>query len=162
LKALEQVGRSNTALRAPRQLLAWIFKANVFRYHLRLRFVFDSGSNGMSAFTVGQLLRIFVGEGDTWHGRPLYAAIVETLRHEGVAGASVFRGIEGFGGSLHEIHVTKIFQFRGNLPILIEVVDTEDKIASLIPRIDAMVTEGAMTLERIEYRRFSPSKTSQT
>ena len=50
----------------------------------------------MSAFAVGQLLRIFVGEGDTWHGRPLYAAIVETLRHEGVVGASVFRGIEGF------------------------------------------------------------------
>jgi hypothetical protein len=115
----------------------------------------------MSAFTVGQLLRIFVGEDDTWHGRPLYTAIVETLRHEGVAGASVFRGIEGFGGSLHEIHVAKIFQFRGDLPILIEVVDTEEKIAALIPRIDAMVTEGAMTLERIEYRRFLPAKTSQ-
>src|ERR1035438_4161888 len=115
----------------------------------------------MSAFIVGQLLRIFVGEGDTWHGRPLYTAIVQMLRHEGVAGASVFRGIEGFGGSLHEIHVAKIFQLRGDLPILIEVVDTEEKIAAVIPRIDAMVTEGAMTLERIEYRRFVPSKTSK-
>jgi PII-like signaling protein len=115
----------------------------------------------MSALIVGQLLRIFVGEGDIWHGRPLYAAVVQMLRHEGVAGASVFRGIEGFGGSLHEIHVAKIFQFRGDLPILIEVVDTEEKIAALIPRIDAMVTEGTMTLERIEYRRFLPTKTSQ-
>ena len=115
----------------------------------------------MSAFAVGQLLRIFVGEGDTWHGRPLYAAIVETLRHEGVVGASVFRGIEGFGGSLHEIHVAKIFQFRGDLPILIEVVDTEEKIAALIPRVDAMVSEGAMTLERVEYRRFLPAKPSK-
>jgi PII-like signaling protein len=110
----------------------------------------------MSAFIVGQLLRIFVGEGDTWHGRPLYAAIVQMLRHEGVAGASVFRGIEGFGGSLHEIHVAKIFQFRGDLPILIEVVDTEEKIAAVIPRIDEMVGEGTMTLERVEYHRLLP------
>ena len=116
----------------------------------------------MSAFIVGQLLRIFVGEGDTWHGRPLHTAIVQMLRHEGVAGASVFRGIEGFGGSLHEIHVAKIFQFRGDLPILIEVVDTEEKIAAVIPRIEAMVNEGAMTVERVEFRRFLPSKTSKS
>ena len=112
----------------------------------------------MSEFIVGQLLRIFVGEGDTRHGRPLYTAIVETLRHEGVAGASVFRGIEGFGGSLHEIHVAKIFQFRGDLPILIEVVDTEEKIAAVIPRIDEMVGEGTMTLERVEYYRLLPRR----
>ena len=112
----------------------------------------------MSTFIVGQLLRIFVGEGDTWHGRPLYAAIVQMLRHEGVAGASVFRGIEGFGGSLHEIHVAKIFQFRGDLPILIEVVDTEEKIAAVIPRIDEMVDEGTMTLERVEYHRLLPRR----
>lgn len=112
----------------------------------------------MSGFTVGQLLRIFVGEGDMWHGRPLYAAIVQMLRHEKVAGASVFRGIEGFGGSLHEIHVAKFFQFRGDLPILIEVVDTEEKIAQVIPRIDAMVGGGTMTLERVEFYRLIPSK----
>jgi PII-like signaling protein len=106
-------------------------------------------------FVAGQLLRIFVGERDSWHGRPLYAAIVELLRHEGVAGASVFRGIEGFG-SHHEIHVAEIFRFRGDLPVLIEVVDSEEKIGALIPRIDEMVSEGAMTLERIEYRRFLP------
>jgi uncharacterized protein len=106
-------------------------------------------------FIAGQLLRIFVGERDTWHGRPLHAAIVELLRHEGVAGASVFRGIEGFG-SRHEIHVAEIFRFRGDLPILIEVVDSEEMIAKLIPRIDEMVSEGAMTLERVEYRRFLP------
>ncbi|MGD0473890.1 MAG: DUF190 domain-containing protein [Candidatus Velthaea sp.] len=112
----------------------------------------------MGAFTVGQLLRIFVGESDTWHGRPLYTAIVQVLRHEGVAGASVFRGIEGFGGSMHEVHVAKIFQFRGDLPILIEVVDTEEKIAQVIPRIDEMVGEGTMTLERVEFYRLLPRR----
>jgi hypothetical protein len=109
----------------------------------------------MTAFTVGQLLRIFVAEGATWHGRPLYAAIVELLRREGAAGASVFRGMEGFG-SHHEIHVAKMFGSGRDLPILIEVVDREEKIASLIPRIDEMVTRGAMTLERVEFRRFVP------
>ncbi len=114
----------------------------------------------MTAFTVGQLLRIFVGESDTWHGRPLYTAIVELLKHQGVAGASVFRGIEGFG-SHHDVHRAKMFRLHGDLPILIEVVDTEEKIAVLIPRIDEMVSDGAMTLERIEYRRFSPAQKSK-
>lgn len=109
----------------------------------------------MTEFIAGQLLRIFVGEQDTWHGRPLYTAIVELLRHEGVAGASVFRGIEGYG-SHHELHVARAFRLRSDLPILIEVVDSEELIGKLIPRIDEMVNEGAMTLERVEYRRFLP------
>jgi PII-like signaling protein len=114
----------------------------------------------MTAFTVGQLLRIFVAEGAMWHGRPLYAAIVEMLRREGVAGASVFRGIEGFGKD-HEIHVAKIFGSGRGLPILIEVVDVQEKIATLIPRVDEMVTQGAMTLERVEFRRFLPRAKSK-
>jgi len=111
----------------------------------------------VNGFVEGQLLRIFVGERDMWHGRPLYAAIVEVLRDAGVAGASVFRGIEGFGAH-HEIRVAQIFRFRGDLPILIEVVDTEASIAKLIPQLDAMLAEGTMTLERVEYRRFLPPK----
>jgi uncharacterized protein len=114
----------------------------------------------MTAFTVGQLLRIFVSEGATWHGRPLYAAIVEFLRHEGVAGASVFRGFEGYG-THHEIHVATMFGSSRDLPILIEVVDTEDKIAPLIAHIDEMVSEGAMTLERVEFRRFQSRQESK-
>ncbi|WP_317995800.1 DUF190 domain-containing protein [Vulcanimicrobium alpinum] len=109
----------------------------------------------MTEFCTGQLLRIFVGERDAWHGRPLHFAIVDLLKKHGVAGASVFRGIEGFG-SHHEIHVAKVFSFGSDLPILIEVVDTEEKIATLVPLIDGMVSEGAMTLERIEYRRYLP------
>jgi uncharacterized protein len=109
----------------------------------------------VAEFVEGQLLRIFVSERDTWHGRALHTAIVELLRREGVAGASVFRGIEGFGAH-HEIHLAKLLNFGNHLPILIEVVDSEEKIQQIIPRIDEMVSEGAMTLERVEYRRYLP------
>jgi hypothetical protein len=111
----------------------------------------------MAEFAVGQLLRIFVGERELWKGRPLHEAIVEALRGEGIAGASVFRGIEGFG-SHQEIHLAKAFRFGADLPILIEVVDEEATIARLIPRIEEMIGEGTMTLERVEYRRFHPAK----
>lgn len=113
----------------------------------------------MAKFKAGQLLRIFVGESDSWHGRPLYSAIVMALKERDIPGASVFRGIEGFG-SHHEIHVAKIFSLRGKLPILIEVVDDEEKIAAVIPVVEAMIAEGAVTLERVEYCRFQPSRPS--
>ncbi len=115
--------------------------------------------NPVAEFKVGQLLRIFIGENDHWHGGLLYTAIVELLRRKGIAGASVFKGIEGFGAH-HEIHLAKIFSFSGKLPILIEVVDDEEKIAPLIPEIEHMVTEGTVTLERVEYCRFFPSSQS--
>jgi PII-like signaling protein len=108
----------------------------------------------LAEFKPGQLLRIFVNERDTWHGGPLYCAIVEMLKRENVAGASVFRGVEGFG-SHRTIHVAKIWSFGGNLPVLVEVVDDEAKIESLLPQLEAMIAEGAITLERVEYCRFS-------
>ena len=108
---------------------------------------------GDPSFVEGQLLRIFVGEDARWHGAPLHLAIVEMLRREGVAGASVFRGVEGFG-THHELHLGKLFTFGTKLPILIEVVDGEAKIAELMPRLEEMVVEGVITLERIAYRRF--------
>jgi PII-like signaling protein len=104
-------------------------------------------------FVEGQLLRIFVGEDAQWHGRSLYVAIVDLLRREGVAGASVFRGVEGFG-SHHEIHLNRIFTLRGKLPIVIEVVDLAERIRALLPAIEEMVSEGAITLERVAFRRF--------
>ncbi len=108
---------------------------------------------GDPSFLEGRLLRIFVGEDARWHGRPLHIEIVETLRRAGVAGASVFRGVEGFG-THHEIHLGKLFAFGTKLPILIEVVDTEAKIGELLPQLEQMVAEGVITLERIAYRRF--------
>jgi PII-like signaling protein len=113
----------------------------------------------MADFKEGQLLRIFVNERDTWHGAPLYGAIVEMLKREHVAGASVFRGVEGFG--VHrEIHMAKIWSFSGHLPVLIEVVDGPEKIESLIPRLETMIPEGAITLERVEYCRFTRQRRS--
>ena len=108
----------------------------------------------MADFKQGQLLRIFVNERDTWHGGPLYCAIVEMLKREHVAGASVFRGVEGFGAH-REIHVAKTWSFGGRLPVLIEVVDEPDRIEPLIPLLESMISEGAITLERVEYCRFA-------
>jgi len=107
----------------------------------------------MADFKTGQLLRIFVNERDTWHGGPLHCAIVAMLKREQVAGASVFRGLEGFG-SHREIHKATVWKSGGKLPVLVEVVDDESKIAALIPQLEAMIAEGAMTIERVEYCRL--------
>ncbi len=96
----------------------------------------------------GQLLRIFIGESDHWHGKPLYEAIVHLFREAGLAGATVLRGVEGFGAS-SRLHTTRLLQLSQDLPLVIEVVDTEEHIASVLPRLDEMVSEGMMTLERV-------------
>ena len=109
---------------------------------------------GDPAFVEGRLLRIFVGEDARSGGQPLHVAIVELLRRENVAGASVFRGVEGFG-THHELHTNRLFAFGTKMPILIEVVDVEEKIAALMPRLEAMVDEGVITLERVDFRRLT-------
>jgi hypothetical protein len=114
---------------------------------------------GDPSFLEGQLLRIFVGEDAVWRHQPLFTAIVELLRREGIAGASVFRGIEGFGAH-HEIHLNRIFAFGAKMPILIEAIDQEAKIAALLPRLQEMLANGGgvITLERVEYRRYLPAR----
>ena len=97
----------------------------------------------------GLLARIYIGESDTWHGRPLYEAIVHLLRDRGLAGATVIRGIEGFGAR-HHLHTTRILSLSTDLPILIEVVDQEDRIRAVLPEIDGMVGDGLITLEKVE------------
>ena len=111
----------------------------------------------MERYAEGQLLRVFVGEDEHWHGRPLADAIVEMLRKADVAGASVFRAIEGFG-SHHEIHVTRVWSFRRGMPILIEAVDTAERIATVLSQLDEMVGEGLITLERVSFRRYMSTK----
>lgn len=93
----------------------------------------------------GKLLRIFIGETDTWHGKPLYAAIIERLRDQGLAGATGIRGIEGFGAH-SRIHTARLLRLSEDLPLLIEIVDREDRIRSVLPMLDEMVTEGLVTL----------------
>lgn len=97
----------------------------------------------------GLLARIYVGEADTWHGKPLYEAIVHLLRERGLAGATVLRGIEGFGAKAH-VHTTRILRLSEDLPVLIEVVDQEERLKAILPELDAMVSDGLITLERVE------------
>lgn len=97
----------------------------------------------------GLLVRIYIGESDQWHGKPLYQAIVGLLRERGLAGATVLRGIEGYGAKAH-LHTTRILQLSGDLPVLIEVVDQEDRVRAILPELDDMVSDGLITLERVE------------
>jgi PII-like signaling protein len=97
----------------------------------------------------GLLVRIYLGESDHWQGKPLYQAIVSRLRERGLAGATVLRGIEGFGAKQH-LHTSRILSLSTDLPILIEVVDTEEKIRAVLPELDAMVGDGLITLEKVE------------
>jgi hypothetical protein len=97
----------------------------------------------------GLLVRMYIGESDHWHGKPLYQAIVERLRERGLAGATVLRGIEGFGAKAH-LHTTRLLRLSEDLPVLIEVVDQEDRIRAILPELDAMVGDGLITLEKVE------------
>lgn len=103
--------------------------------------------------TDNRLLRIFIGESDSFEGRPLYQAIVEALRKEGLAGATVLRGIEGFGKSSH-LHTAHILRLSEDLPIVIECVDTHDRIEGILPTLDAMIGDGLVTMERVDVRVY--------
>jgi len=99
------------------------------------------------------LMRIFIGESDR-HGRlPLYEALVETIRREGAAGATVLRGIAGFGAS-SVLHSDKLLDISHDLPLVIEVVESRETIDRLLPLIDAMMTGGRVTLEKIMAREY--------
>lgn len=106
----------------------------------------------------GKLLRIFIGESDRWHNKPLYEAIVELVRKEGLAGATVIRGIEGFGAD-STLHTSRILRLSEDLPVVIEIVDTEENIERVLPMLDPMVSEGMLTVERVHviaYRGSTP------
>ena len=104
----------------------------------------------------GKLLRVYVGESDTWHGKPLYQAIVARVRAEGLAGATVIRGIEGFGAD-SRIHTSRILRLSEDLPVLIEIADTAERIDHIMPLLDEMVTEGLVTLENVEIIAYRSS-----
>jgi PII-like signaling protein len=97
----------------------------------------------------GLLLRIFVGESDTWHGRPLYEAIVKLVRERGLAGATVLRGIEGFGAH-SRIHTSRILRLSEDLPVVIEIVDEAERVHEVLPALDEMIGEGLITLEKVQ------------
>src|SRR5436305_3569558 len=101
----------------------------------------------------GQLLRIFIGESDHWQGKPLYEAIILKARAMGIAGATMFRGMMGYGAN-SRIHTTKILRLSEDLPVLIEIVDNAEKIEQLLPILDEMVQEGLVTLEKVRVIQY--------
>ncbi|HLZ23910.1 MAG TPA: DUF190 domain-containing protein [Ktedonobacterales bacterium] len=93
-------------------------------------------------------LAIYVGDADHYHHKPLYRAIVELLRAEGIAGATVLHGIEGYGPS-RRIHTSKILDLSQDLPVVIIAIDREEKIEAVFPKVEAMVQAGLITVERV-------------
>lgn len=109
---------------------------------------------------VGQAkrLRIYIGESDRWHGQSLYTAIVQEARKAGLAGATVLRGIEGFGAE-SRIHTARILRLSEDLPILVELVDNPDRLDSFIPTLLEMVGGGLVTADEVEILHYKPGTT---
>ena len=103
------------------------------------------------------LMRIHIGERDKLHGRPLYEAIVELLRHRHYAGATVTRAIMGFGATAR-LHTDKVLRLSLDLPIVIECVDTTEKIDAILPELDGMIGGGLITLEKVRVIAYRPEK----
>ena len=99
------------------------------------------------------LLRIFIGESDRWKHQPLYEAIVLKAREMGMAGATVLRGPMGFGANSH-LHTAKILRLSEDLPILIDIVDKEERINAFLPELDKMMGDGLITLEKVRIIRY--------
>jgi PII-like signaling protein len=103
------------------------------------------------------LVRVFIGESDQWHHQPLHVALLERLRREGFSGATVTRGVAGFGAhSL--IHTANILRLSQDLPVIVEVVDTEEQVERLRPILDEMVAEGLVTMEKVTVLRYKPGR----
>ena len=108
-----------------------------------------------------RMLRIHFGEADKWHGKLLYKAIVDKCRELGIAGATVYRGIEGFGAST-TIHRSSSLSFSKDAPIMVSVVDKEDAVQKLVPFLDEMVVEGLVAMSPVQVIRYSKSPSDST
>jgi len=106
------------------------------------------------------LLRIFIGENDRWGHKPLYEEIVQAARRRGLAGATVIRGIEGYGAKSH-LHTTRILRLSEDLPLIIEIVDRSEKVDAFLQEIDHMITDGLVTVERVEVRAYRANRNSE-
>jgi PII-like signaling protein len=103
------------------------------------------------------LMRIHLGERDRWHGQPLWEAILELLRRRHAAGATVTRAIAGFGATAR-MHTDRILQLSTDLPLVVECVDTEERIDELLPELDRMIGGGLITLERVRVIVYRPQQ----
>lgn len=103
------------------------------------------------------LVRVFIGESDRWHHQALAAALLERLRKEGFAGATVIQGVAGFGAR-SVLHTSHILRLSEDLPIVIEVVDTQERVDRLLPILEEMVDEGLVTLEKVRVIKYAPGR----
>jgi PII-like signaling protein len=103
-------------------------------------------------------LTIFIGEDDRWHHRPLYTEIVHRAHAAGLAGASVLRGIEGYGAS-SRVHTSRLLSLSEALPVAVIIVDAEEKVRAFLPQLDELVSEGLVTIEPVEVIRYVGRKT---
>jgi PII-like signaling protein len=103
------------------------------------------------------LMRIHIGESDTWHGKSLHEAIVEFLRRQGFSGATVLRGVAGYGGS-SVYHTDKLLRLSQDLPIIVEVVENTERIEKILPQLDQMVEGGLITLEKVRVILYRAAK----
>jgi len=114
----------------------------------------------MQTLERGKLLRIFVGESDRWNHQPLYEAIVLKARELGLAGATVLRGPMGFGAN-SRLHTAKILRLSMDLPMVIEIVDTDERIQQFLPQLEEMVLEGLVTLEDVQVLKYRANQQKQ-
>jgi PII-like signaling protein len=103
------------------------------------------------------LVRVFMGESDQWHHQPLHVALLERLRREGFAGATVTRAVAGFGAN-SVIHTANILRLSQDLPMIVEIVDSEEQVERLRPILEEMVTEGLVTMEKVTVLRYSAGR----
>ncbi len=104
-----------------------------------------------------ELLRIFIGESDRYQSKPLYEAIVEEARRQNLGGATVFRGLMGYGAH-SRTHTAKLLRLSEDLPVVIEIVDSTEKIEGFLPDLDKMMNEGLVTVERAKVLVYRPGK----
>ena len=108
----------------------------------------------------GKLIRIFIGESDKRGRHLLYEVIVKLARQRGMAGATVFKGVEGFGAN-SRIHTTRVLRLSEDLPVMIEIADTEEMIRDFLPHLDELVTEGLITMENVEIIKYSHNNSDE-
>jgi hypothetical protein len=104
----------------------------------------------------GLRLRIYIGETDTWHGRPLHEALVVRARETGLAGATVLRGLAGFGAR-SRLHTAKVLRLSENMPMVVEIVDREDRVRAFLAACDEMITDGLVTVDPVEIVKYVAS-----
>ena len=103
----------------------------------------------------GTLIRVFIGESDQWRHRSLALSVIERLRREGFAGATVLRGIAGCGAR-SILHTTQLLRLSEDLPVVIEIVESNDRVESILAILDEMVPEGMVTMEKVRVVKYSP------